>query len=83
MFTSMGWMRPQPIFFLRFSHRLVPAEEQKFPRDLPTAVDATDPIEPFRIRGPGLPIEWVTQEDWHSQLQQGKRYSLLEKKLVD
>lgn len=69
--------------FLRFSHRLVPADEQTLPRDLPRNVDETDPIEPFRIRSPGLPIEWVTQGDWRSQVQQGKRYSLLEKKMVD
>ena len=39
-------------------HRLVPADERTLGRDLPAAVDPTDPVEPFRIRGPEVPHGW-------------------------
>jgi hypothetical protein len=70
--------------FLSCGHGLVPADEQKLPRDLPMAVDKTDPIEPFRIRSPRLPNGWwVIQGDPSILVQQDKRFSLLEKKWVD
>jgi hypothetical protein len=68
--------------FLLCGYRLMTADEQLLPRDLPRNVDVTDPIEPFRIRGSGLPIEWVAHGDWRSLVGQGKQISLLEKKKV-
>ena len=42
--------------------QLVTADENTLPRDIPTAVDESDPVEPFRIRGPVVPHGWRSVE---------------------
>jgi hypothetical protein len=44
------------------SAKLVTADEDALQRDLPAAVDESDPIEPFRIRGPVVPHGWQSVE---------------------
>ncbi len=47
---------------MRCSEDLHPAEHAALHRDIPAAVDPADPVEPFRIRGPGLPPGWRSVE---------------------
>lgn len=48
---------------VRCSKKLCIADERTLGRDIPTAVDPDDPVEPFRIRGPGLPPGWRSVEE--------------------
>lgn len=47
---------------VRMSGKLVTADEGTLPRDLPAAVDESDSVEPFRIRGPMVPHGWQSLE---------------------
>jgi hypothetical protein len=48
---------------MRCSRDLRVADERALGRDIPIAVDPEDPVEPFRIRGPGLPAGWRSVEE--------------------
>jgi hypothetical protein len=60
---------------MRSSHFIVVADENKLQRDLPRAVDESDPIEPFRIRSPAFPIELPV-----NYFREGNRISLVEER---
>jgi hypothetical protein len=48
---------------MRCSRELHRADEDMLGRDIPTAVDPDDPVEPFRIRGPAVPQGWRSVEE--------------------
>lgn len=54
--------RDATVIRMHSSHSLSPADEDRLKRDIPTAVDPSDPVEPFRIRGPAMPPGWRSVE---------------------